>query len=152
VCYNPEIPWLTLIPTVLISSGMLVLFTMAGSMIADICDEDELAHGVRREGSYSAIYSWWMKVAVSVAYLIAGFLLKSTGFDEKIQVQSADTLFMLRFWEIGLPAALCGAGYFLLRNYPLTEARAYEVKQLSAQRRAEENAPPSTTNEGDVID
>ncbi|HRX86264.1 MAG TPA: MFS transporter [Phycisphaerae bacterium] len=130
VCYNRTYPWLTLIPTVLISTGMLVLYTMAGSMIADICDEDELENGVRREGSYSAVYSWWLKFAVSSAYLVAGFLLASTGFNEKIAIQSPHTLFMLRFWEIGVPALLCLIGYFLLRNYPLTEERAYEIKQL----------------------
>jgi GPH family glycoside/pentoside/hexuronide:cation symporter len=140
VCYNQTYPWLTLIPTVMISTGMLVLFTMAGAMIADICDEDELESGVRREGNYSAVYSWWMKFAVSSAYLIAGVLLESTGFDEKILHQSASTLFWLRFWEIGLPALLCGVGYFLLRNYPLTENRAYEVKQLLAQRHEREEA------------
>ncbi|MCB9849998.1 MAG: MFS transporter [Phycisphaerales bacterium] len=135
VCYNRAYPWLTLIPTVLISTGMLVLFTMAGAMIADICDEDELKNGVRREGSYSAVYSWWMKFAVSSAYLVAGFLLVSTGFDEKLEHQSANTLFWLRFWEIGTPALLCLMGYFLLRDYPLTEARAYEIKEILKSRR-----------------
>lgn len=146
VCYNKAYPWLTLIPTVLISTGMLVLYTMAGSMIADICDEDELKNGVRREGSYSAVYSWWLKFAVSSAYLVAGFLLVSTGFDEKVALQAPRTLFMLRFWEIGLPALLCLIGYFLLRNYPLTEERAYEIKQLlqqkAADRESEDDSAP----------
>jgi len=144
VCYNKAYPWLTLIPTVLISTGMLVLYTMAGSMIADICDEDELENGVRREGSYSAVYSWWLKFAVSSAYLVAGFLLVSTGFDDKILLQAPHTLFMLRFWEIGLPALLCFIGYFLLRNYPLTEERAYEIKRLlhpTGAPRASEDEP-----------
>ena len=144
VCYNPTYPWLTLVPTVLISTGMLVLFTMAGAMIADICDEDELKHGQRREGNYSAVYSWWMKFAMSAAYLVAGILLESTGFDEKIVHQSPNTLFWLRFWEIGLPSALCAAGYFLLSKYPLTEDRAYEIKQLLTQRRAAGNAEPAS--------
>jgi glycoside/pentoside/hexuronide:cation symporter, GPH family len=135
VCYNWREPLLTLIPTVLISTGMLVLYTMAGAMIADICDEDELEYGVRREGSYSAVYGWWMKFAQSSAYLIAGFLLVSTGFDDKVWHQSAHTLLWLRAWEIGLPALLCSAGYFLLHRYPLTEARAYEIKSLLAGRR-----------------
>ncbi len=138
VCYNPTYPWLTLLPTICISCGMLVLYTMVGSMIADICDEDELDNNVRREGSYSAVYSWWMKFAVSSAYLVAGYLLKSTGFDEKLVQQNADTLFWLRFWEIGLPAILCAIGYFLLHKYPLTEDRAYEIKQLLAQRHESE--------------
>ena len=134
VCYDPANPWLTLIPTVLISAGMLALYTMAGAMIADICDEDELENGVRREGSYSAVYSWWLKFAMSAGYLVAGFLLVSTGFDDKVQLQTTETLFWLRFWEISLPAVLCLSAVFLLYRYPLTEQRAYEVKALLAQK------------------
>lgn len=135
ICYDPDYPWLTLIPTVLISSGMLALYTMAGAMIADICDEDELEYGFRREGSYSAVYSWWLKFAMSAGYLVAGFLLVSTGFDDKVQVQTTDTLFWLRFWEITLPAALCLGAALLLHHYPLTENRAYEVKALLLARK-----------------
>ena len=144
VCYNRMYPWLTLIPTVLISMGMLVLFTMAGAMIADICDEDELKNGVRREGSYSAVYSWWLKFATSAGFLVTGILLKATGFDAEIQIQTAGTLFWLRFWEITLPTVLCAAGYFLLQGYPLTEARAYEVKRLLSERKGD-TAPEGAT-------
>ncbi|HMP90571.1 MAG TPA: MFS transporter [Kiritimatiellia bacterium] len=135
VCYNREYPLLTLIPTVLISIGMLVLYTMAGSMIADICDEDELDYGVRREGSFSSLYSWWLKMAVSSAYLVAGVMLASTRFDHTLIQQSEYTLFWLRFWEISLPSLLCLAGVALLIGYPLTEERAYRNKALLEERR-----------------
>lgn len=134
VCYNRDFPYLTLIPTVLISIGMLVLYTLAGSMIADICDEDELEYGVRREGSFSALYSWWLKMAASCAYLVAGFLLQSTRFDHTLSLQSNHTLFWLRFWEISLPSLLCAAGAFLLFRYPLTEEQAYQNKRLLEER------------------
>lgn len=134
VCYNRANPWLTLYPTILISTGMLGLYTMVGAMIADICDEDELKNGVRREGSYSAVYSWWNKFAMSAGYLVAGFLLVATGFDEKQTIQTADTLFWLRCYEISIPAVLCLVAVFLLFKYPLTEERAYEVKALLAAR------------------
>lgn len=140
VCYNKAYPWLTIIPTTFISAGMLVLFTMAGAMIADICDEDELEYGVRREGSYSAIYSWWLKFAGSAGALAMGYLLVSTGFDAKAESQSDQTLFMLRVWEIGFPALLTSMGYFLLHNYPLTEERAYEIKRLLDERHKAEAA------------
>ena len=114
VCYNREHPLLTLIPTILLSTGMLVLYTMAGSMIADICDEDELTSGVRREGSFSALYSWWLKMAVSVAYVVAGIILAATGFNHELVHQATRTLFLLRLFEIGLPALLCMAGFLFL--------------------------------------
>ncbi len=135
VCYNRTYPLLSLIPTILLSTGMLVLYTMAGSMIADICDEDEVQSGVRREGSFSALYSWWLKMAVSTAYLVAGFMLVSTKFDHTLIQQSDFTLFWLRFWEIGIPSALCMVGLLLLHRYPLTEDRAYENKRILDERR-----------------
>lgn len=140
VCYNRALPSLTLIPTICISTGMLVLYTMAGSMIADICDEDELASGVRREGSFSALYSWWLKMAVSSAYLVAGFMLASTKFDYALVQQTDATLFWLRFWEISIPSVLCLAGMLFLIRYPLTEDRAYENKRLLELRRVQDQA------------
>jgi len=134
VCYDKEHPWLTLIPTVFTSSGMLVLFTMANSMIADICDEDEKMFGVRREGSFTAVYSWWLKLAISVAYLIAGILLHSTQFDETQIKQSSTTLYLLRFWDITLPTILCLVAFFSLRNYSITETIALENKKILENR------------------
>jgi len=140
VCYSRAYPLLTLIPTTLISTGMLVLYTMAGSMIADICDEDEVKSGVRREGSFSALYSWWLKMAVSSAYLVAGFMLVSTRFNHELTQQTDFTLFWLRFWEISIPSVLCLAGMALLIRYPLTEERAYENKQRLEKRHAQNTA------------
>ncbi len=135
VCYNPQMPYLTLIPTLMLSAGMLVLYSLAYSMLSDVCDEDELTTGKRREGSYVSIYGWWSKVGMSLAAIISGVLLKATQFDAELVVQSRETLYWIRAWEIGLPALLCFAGAVLLTKYPLTEARAYEVKDLLAKRR-----------------
>jgi glycoside/pentoside/hexuronide:cation symporter, GPH family len=142
VCYSPQYPWLAIFPTVLISAGMLGVYTMASSMTADVCDEDELRTGTRREGIYSAVYGWWLKLAISTAFLIAGFLLQTTHFDEKVQHQLASTCFWLRFWEIGIPSVLCSMSLGLLYRYPLTEERAYQFKALleSANKIASKNS------------
>jgi GPH family glycoside/pentoside/hexuronide:cation symporter len=136
VCYSPTHPWLTFIPTICLSLGMVFSFTLVNSMIADVCDEDELATGVRREGMYFAAYNWWWKVAVSIATVVSGYVLRWTGFIEGAVTQSAGTLFWIRFWEIGLPPILCVIGVAILAKYPLTEARAYEIKSLLKSRKA----------------
>jgi glycoside/pentoside/hexuronide:cation symporter, GPH family len=105
-------------------------------MIADICDEDEAATGIRREGIYFAVYNWWWKVAVSIATVMSGYLQRLTGFVEGAATQSQETLFALRMWEIGLPPALCLVSVWLILKYPLTEARAYEIKALLDARKA----------------
>jgi len=136
VCYNQAHPYWTTFPTVCLSLGMVFAFSLVNAMIADICDEEELVTGIRREGIYFAVYNWWWKVAVSIATIISGYLQRFTGFVEGAKMQSDTTLFQLRAWEIGLPAAICLVSVWLLARYPLTEARAYEIKALLKQRKA----------------
>ena len=137
VCYDRAHPYLTMIPTVCLSLGMVFAFSLVNAMIADICDEDELHTGVRREGIYFAVYNWWWKVAVSIASVASGYLQRYTGFIEGAPTQSESTLFWLRAWEISLPAALCLISAWLVSSYPLTEQRAYEIKGLLDARRAQ---------------
>src|SRR4051812_1179903 len=232
VCYDPAHPYLLLVPTVLLSSGMLMFFTLGSSMVGDICDEDELKTGSRSEGSFYAVFWWFIKMGSAFASFVTGVLIIFTTFDEQQNVsvdalsgniaaikadfkagpglaklperldkttemadklrhhleerlaaypgqaehigmliqqvdsvradaatmrdknsgtaaapddvaanvdtllekvallkqQSPHTLFRLRFVEIGLPLLLSVVSIFLTLNYPLTEARCYEIK------------------------
>ncbi len=91
VCYNPEHPYLVIIPTMLLSAGMLFFFTLGSSMVGDICDEDELRTGHRTEGSYYSIYWWFIKLGTAFASFVAGILITLTLFDET-QVTKVDSL------------------------------------------------------------
>lgn len=136
-CYNQAYPWLTFFPTICLSFGMVICFSIVYSMTADVCDEDELKTGTRREGMYFAIYGWWTKLIMSFAALSCGILLDRTGYDADLPQQTESALFWLRAWEIGLPVILCGIAIVVISSYPYTETRAYEVKELLKQRRAE---------------
>ncbi len=91
VCYNPEIPYLVIIPTILLSAGMLMFFTLGPSMLGDICDEDELKTGRRTDGSYYAIYWWFFKMGTAFASFVTGTLILLSQFNEK-QVTLVDKL------------------------------------------------------------
>ncbi len=91
VCYNPSYPYLIIIPTVLLSAGMLFFFTLGASMVGDTCDEDELNTGYRAEGSYYSIYWWFIKMGTALASFVAGALIVFTMFDE-VQVTKVDSL------------------------------------------------------------
>jgi glycoside/pentoside/hexuronide:cation symporter, GPH family len=82
VCYNPQFPYLVLIPTVFLSAGMLMFFTLGSSMVGDVCDEDELNTGTRSEGTYYSVFWWFIKVGTAFATLVAGALLVFTQFDQ----------------------------------------------------------------------
>jgi len=91
VCYNPHSPYLIVVPTILLSAGMLFFFTLGSSMVGDICDEDELQTGYRAEGSYYSIFWWLIKMGTAFASFVAGALIVLTAFDE-IQVTKVDGL------------------------------------------------------------
>lgn len=91
VCYNPAYPYLIVIPTMLLSCGMLFFFTLGSSMVGDICDEDELQTGYRAEGSYYSVFWWFIKMGTALASLISGALIVLTMFDE-VQVTKVDKL------------------------------------------------------------
>lgn len=89
VCYNPNYPYLIVIPTILLSAGMLFFFTLGSSMVGDICDEEELKTGKRTEGSYYAVFWWFIKLGTALASFVAGALILLTLFDET-QVTKVD--------------------------------------------------------------
>ena len=89
VCYNPDYPYLVIIPTILLSAGMLMFFTLGASMLGDICDEDELKTGTRSEGSYYSVYWWFIKMGTAFASFVTGALLMATQFNETQSQQAA---------------------------------------------------------------
>ena len=81
-----EGPYLILIPTMLLSAGMLMFFTLGSSMVGDVCDEDELNTGTRSEGTYYAVFWWFIKMGTAFASFVMGALLVYTSFDERQNV------------------------------------------------------------------
>jgi GPH family glycoside/pentoside/hexuronide:cation symporter len=82
VCYNPEQPYLVLIPTIMLSAGMLMFFTLGPSMLGDICDENEMRTGRRSDGSYYSVFWWFIKMGTAFASFVTGLLIVISQFDE----------------------------------------------------------------------
>ena len=82
LCYNPNPPYLIIIPTILLSAGMLFFFTLGSSMVGDICDENELKVGYRSEGSFYSIFWWFIKLGTAFASFVSGALIVLTMFNE----------------------------------------------------------------------
>jgi GPH family glycoside/pentoside/hexuronide:cation symporter len=138
VCYDPSHPWLVLVPAPLMAFGLGGLFTLMPAMIADVVDVDELATRERREGMYSSIYWWVVKLGMAAALAGGGYLLNATGFDvARGGAQGAGTILAMRLADLLLPAAASLVAMAVLWRYPITEARAVAVRrELEARRTA----------------
>jgi len=135
-CYRPEMPLLLLLPAPLMAFGLGGLFTLMGSMIADVCDLDELETGERREGMFGSIYWWVVKLGMAAALAVGGFLLNATGFDVALAGdQSAQTIILMRLCDMGVPVITSALAIWVIVSYTLTEEKAHEVRQALERRR-----------------
>jgi GPH family glycoside/pentoside/hexuronide:cation symporter len=136
VCYDPQIPWLLLLPAPLLAFGLGGLFTIMPSMIADVVDLDELETHERREGMYGSIFWWVVKLGMAAALAAGGFLLNATGFDVALQGnQSAFTITMMRLCDAFLPFVASGVAIWAIATFSITEERAHEVRLALEARR-----------------
>jgi GPH family glycoside/pentoside/hexuronide:cation symporter len=138
--YNPAHPYMLLLSAPLISFGIGSLFTVVGAMVADVCDLDELNSGERREGMYGAIYWWMVKLGMSMAGLVFGYLLTATGFNVALKgAQPANTLFLMRVFDCAIPLVASAVAIWAVMTYGLTEARAREIRVELEKRRGKSN-------------
>ena len=139
-CFSPENPWMMFIPLPFFAFGIGGLFTIMMSMTADICDMDELETGQRREGTFAAIYWWMVKFGAAFAGAGSGVILSVIGFDQSVELQSTDTLLMLRLSYIIIPCVGTFLAILVMRNYDLDEQKANEIRAQLDARRAEQSA------------
>lgn len=135
-CYSQTYPLLLLVATPFIAFGLGGLFTLMGSMIADVCDFDELETHQRREGMFGSIFWWVVKLGMALALGISGFLLNATGFDVELGGdQSERTLFLMRIFDVLVPLVASGIAIWVVASYEITEEKAREIRtQLEARR------------------
>jgi GPH family glycoside/pentoside/hexuronide:cation symporter len=128
--YTPDNPYLSIIPTILFGIGTAGAYLFINAMIPEAVDADELKHGVRREGMFSAVYGWTYKLGAALAILLSGYVLEWTGFDTTLAGnQSEETIYWLRFSFAWIGAICMAITTALAFSYPITEAKAYEIRQ-----------------------
>lgn len=106
------------------------------SMIADVCDDDEVRNSRRREGMFGAIYGWATKASFALSFVMIGLFLNAIGFNPAVESQSPQTYLNMRLAMcLGAagPAILC---FVLLRFYPLTKEQAEANRRTLERQRA----------------
>lgn len=135
-CYDPDVPNLLLIPAPLMAFGLGGLFTLMPSMVADVCDMDELETGARREGMFGSIFWWVVKVGMAAALAGGGMLLDATGFNVDLGgEQSESTILLLRIFDALIPVLASAIAILAVYAYPITEERALEIRDELEERR-----------------
>lgn len=103
-------------------SGNVVI---AMSMLTDIINHDGRVTGVRKEGAYTAFYSFVEKLTAAIGPLVIGSALSLAGFNNKLPPdvdQGPHVATALLFSVSWLPATMAFIAMLILSTYRLTEA------------------------------
>jgi len=137
---TPRRPYLQLVSAFIIGMGLQGCWLMVSSMVADICDEDELETGLRREGMYGAVTGFALKVSLSLTALSGGVALKLSGYDatsaEKMGSVGSEVIFRLMALYIGVQCLALVVAMGLFALYPITRERSEQTRRILDQRRA----------------
>ncbi len=137
-CFTPSAPWLMFIPSVMMGTGMAGFWVLTVAMLADVCDYEEARSGVRREAMLTSVNTWIYKSGMSAAYFLSGLVLVWTGFRQELGGdQAASTILGMRVLYTFVPAVALGLALVCIWFYPITEQKAYALREeLEALRKA----------------
>jgi glycoside/pentoside/hexuronide:cation symporter, GPH family len=131
----PARPYLIMIEWIILAFGIPGANLMFSSMIADICDEDELVTGLRREGAYIAVGGFFGKAAQVGTLLLAGALPRMAGYTDTSVPPELAQLETMRAMLIGIQFVALIIAITILWFYPLTRSRSEATRRLLDQRR-----------------
>lgn len=134
--YTPAMPYLTILTGVLLAPVTAGMWVVIPPMLGDIMDYDELRTGERREGSFSAIYSWQLKMAFAIGGGLSGPLLELAGFRVSYgSEQPEEVINRMRIMLATIPFLLVAISMLILWRFPLNRARMSEVNAELVRRR-----------------
>lgn len=149
--FTPKAPYLQLVSLVLASPGLASAWILGSSMIADLCDVDELRTGLRREGMYGSAYGWLVKTGLSGTLVLSGYMLTWSGFDARAGgTQPPDVILNMRLLYALVPILFLGIAALLMWRYPITEAYVRGIRaEIDARKAARALEPePETVGAG----
>jgi GPH family glycoside/pentoside/hexuronide:cation symporter len=129
---------LIMIEWVILAFGIPCANLMFSSMTADICDEDELVTGLRREGAYVAVGGFFGKVAQVGTLLLAGALPRMAGYIDTSVPPELSELKMMRAMLISIQFVAILVAIVIIWFYPLTRSISESTRRLLDERKRQE--------------
>jgi GPH family glycoside/pentoside/hexuronide:cation symporter len=85
---------------------------------------------------FGSIFWWVVKLGMSAALAGGGILLEATGFDVELGGNQSDrAILLMRLFDIIIPIVASAIAIWVVTMFPITEDRAYEVRQELERRR-----------------
>jgi GPH family glycoside/pentoside/hexuronide:cation symporter len=134
--FKPGHTWMVCWDALLCGPIWTAVGILQPAMLADVCDDDELKFGKRREGMFGALFSWVQKCGIALSFLGTGVALQLAGFDSTLGgAQSESTFTIMRLMLVVIPAATSLLAVIALIFYPISRQRAAGIRGELESRR-----------------
>jgi len=88
------------------------------------------------------VFWWTVKLGMAAALAGGGYLLNATGFDVALGGdQTSQAVLLMRIFDAGIPILASAIAIWAVAAYPITEARANEVRAELERRRGKAVLP-----------
>ena len=123
VSFQPGEPyWYFLFHVLALPIGNTAIEILPLSIVADVCDIDEVRSQRRREGAFIGVYNSAFKTGYLMAPTLSMALLAYTGFDGSLALQSEETKELLKMCLFGGCGVTFLAAFVLSLGVKLTRA------------------------------
>ncbi len=134
-------PYLQLVAAFLLLPLVNIGVVLREAILPDICDEDELKSGERREGLFTAVTNFVYKIEVSFCVVLIGYMLSFSGFDQKATHQPSEVLSRIE-WFTYAPNILFGVLALIMAiKLPMTESYMARIQSQLEERRKTSTIP-----------
>jgi GPH family glycoside/pentoside/hexuronide:cation symporter len=127
--FSARFPYLQILFQIAIALGVTAVWVLTLPMLAEACDMDEIDNGVRREGVFTAMYNWGIKVAIALTGLIGGALIDFSKFDPQLAIQSPRTVSILTYSMAVVPMLFLGLCILLTWIFPLNPEKIKRLRE-----------------------
>jgi len=131
---SPVLPWLIVIVWMLNQFGAQSSNMMYESMMADVCDEDELKTGERREGSYAAAKNSLYKMVEVAVLILSGLMPSLAGYVDTSVPPTMEQLEKMKFLLCSTDVAGIASALIFLCFYPLSRSRCKDIRRQLDER------------------
>lgn len=134
ILFNKTYPYLQLVFATMTNLCVTAVWVLTLPMLADACDYDEIQNGVRREGIFTAMYNWGIKVAVAMIGVMSGLVIDNSGFVATLAEQSESTKAILT-WSFALgPIPFFMACAVMTWYFPLSAEKIQALRDERAKK------------------
>jgi GPH family glycoside/pentoside/hexuronide:cation symporter len=137
VAMDPRWPSLLFVSAFVSFLGLQGCWLMVDSMTADVCDDDELRTGRRREGMFSAVKGFALKAAQGLTFGIGGYMATAAGYDPHMVEKAGldeTTAWKMKMALVGFQCTGLLVAIVIMRLYPITRMHAEETQNLLGRR------------------